>query len=197
MMKMITIKLYNKWINFKLRFWDVMQKEKCITGNSTNLFLEAKIENLCKNKEKIRIGDNCKIRGELLVYPHGGEILIGNDCYIGEMTKIWSARQIKIGNRVLIAHNVNIHDSNDHPLDKNERHNHYLEIITSGHPKIIDTLREAPIVIEDDVWIGFNAIILKGVRIGVGAIIGAGAIVKKDVAPYTVVVGNQNNIKSL
>lgn len=195
MVRKIIIKLYSKYKNLKEKFWDWMQKEKCVTGNNTNFFLESKIENLCK--EKICIGDNCKIRGELLVYPHGGEILIGNDCYIGEMTKIWSAKQIKIGNRVLIAHNVNIHDSNDHPLDKNKRHEHYLEIITTGHPKAIDSIRKETIIIEDDAWIGFNAIILKGVTIGSGAIIGAGAIVSKDVPPYTIVVGNQKIIKSL
>uniref|UniRef100_UPI00313FFBA6 DapH/DapD/GlmU-related protein n=1 Tax=uncultured Nitrospira sp. TaxID=157176 RepID=UPI00313FFBA6 len=46
------------------------------------------------------------------------------------------------------------------------------------------------IVIEDDVWIGANAIILKGVRIGKGTIVGAGAVVTKEVPPYSVVVGN-------
>jgi acetyltransferase-like isoleucine patch superfamily enzyme len=47
----------------------------------------------------------------------------------------------------------------------------------------------APIVIEDDVWVGFQAVILPGVTIGHGSIVGAGAVVTKDVEPYTVVVG--------
>jgi maltose O-acetyltransferase len=47
----------------------------------------------------------------------------------------------------------------------------------------------APIKIEDDVWVGFQAIILPGVTIGRGSIVGAGAVVTKDVPPYTVVVG--------
>jgi acetyltransferase-like isoleucine patch superfamily enzyme len=48
----------------------------------------------------------------------------------------------------------------------------------------------SPIVIEDDVWIGFNATVLKGVTIGRGAIIGASTVVTKDVPPYAIVVGN-------
>ena len=49
---------------------------------------------------------------------------------------------------------------------------------------------EKPVVISDDVWIGARAIILPGVRIGTGAVIGAGAVVTKDVPDYAVVVGN-------
>nr|WP_325058528.1 DapH/DapD/GlmU-related protein [Sphingomonas sp. EC-HK361] len=48
----------------------------------------------------------------------------------------------------------------------------------------------APVRIDDKAWIGFNAIILKGVTIGEGAIVAAGAVVTKDVAPYTIVGGN-------
>jgi acetyltransferase-like isoleucine patch superfamily enzyme len=48
----------------------------------------------------------------------------------------------------------------------------------------------APIVIEDDVWIGFNATILKGVTICKGAIIGAATVITKDVPPYAIMVGN-------
>jgi maltose O-acetyltransferase len=47
----------------------------------------------------------------------------------------------------------------------------------------------APIVIEDDVWIGFNAVILPGVTIGESSIVGAGAVVTKDIAPYSIVGG--------
>jgi len=46
------------------------------------------------------------------------------------------------------------------------------------------------VVIEDDVWVGANAIILKGVTIGQGSIIGAGTIVYKSIPPYTIVVSN-------
>ena len=56
--------------------------------------------------------------------------------------------------------------------------------------KIALEIDNKEIIIEDDVWIGFNSIILKGVKIGRGAIIGAGSIVTKDVEPWTLNVGN-------
>ena len=51
-------------------------------------------------------------------------------------------------------------------------------------------VKTKPIVIEDDVWVGFNSIILKGVTIGKGSIVAAGSVVSKDVEPFTVVAGN-------
>ncbi|WP_283120570.1 DapH/DapD/GlmU-related protein, partial [Neisseria sp. HMSC072C05] len=56
-------------------------------------------------------------------------------------------------------------------------------------------LQRSPIVIEDDVWIGRRAIIMGGVRVGKGAVIGAGAVVTKDVLPYCVAAGNPAVIK--
>lgn len=57
-----------------------------------------------------------------------------------------------------------------------------------------EALSKGPIVLEDDVWIGCNALILSGVTIGRGAIVGAGAVVAKDIPPYSIVVGNPARI---
>jgi acetyltransferase-like isoleucine patch superfamily enzyme len=122
-------------------------------------------------------------------FGHGGEISIGDYCYIGNNSKIWSAKKISIGHRVLIAHNVNIHDHNSHPLDSKLRHEDQVHIISKGFQTEND-LNEKEIIIHDDVWIGFNSIILKGVTIGKGAIIGAGSLINKDVPEYAVVIGN-------
>jgi acetyltransferase-like isoleucine patch superfamily enzyme len=54
----------------------------------------------------------------------------------------------------------------------------------------LDSSSKGPIEIDDEVWIGTRAIILSGVKIGKGAIIGAGAVVAKDVPAYTIVIGN-------
>jgi acetyltransferase-like isoleucine patch superfamily enzyme len=149
----------------------------------------AVIHNIRQQRDAIRIGANTHLKGELLTFAHGGQISIGEYCYVGEQSHIWSAKSISIGDRVLISHNVNIFDSLTHPINARERHDHYLKIITSGHPDQID-LGEAPVRIGNDVWIGCLAIILKGVTIGDGAIIGAGSVVSKDVPPFTVVAGN-------
>ena len=162
-------------------------------GINTLIESDAIIQNSVNDKSKIIIGDNCHIRGYLLVMKHGGSITIGNYSHVGPQTKIWSAASIKIGNRVLISYNVNIHDNISHPLDSLERHKDFVHIRTIGFQDNIN-LSEKEIVIEDDVWIGFNSTILKGVTIGKGAIIGANTLILKDVPPYAVVVGNPARI---
>lgn len=164
-------------------------------GESSKFYEEAKVINLQCNKNKIIIGYNTHIRGCLQLFEQGGEITIGDFCYIGENSYIWSASSIKIGNRVLIAHNVNIHDNISHPLDAKKRHDDYKRILGLLKSDIKTTdLRSRPILIKDDVWIGFNSIILKGVTIGEGAVIGAGSVVTKDVPDYAVVAGNPAKI---
>jgi acetyltransferase-like isoleucine patch superfamily enzyme len=129
------------------------------------------------------------ILGELLTFAHGGQIEIGEWCYVGEGTRIWSALRVIIGDRVLIAHNVNIFDNLTHPVAAAARHKQFHMIVTSGHPKQID-LGEQAVSIGSDAWIGANAIILRGVMIGRGGIVGAGAVVTRNVPAYTVVAGN-------
>jgi acetyltransferase-like isoleucine patch superfamily enzyme len=145
---------------------------------------EASIENLLGLRENISIGAHSYIRGRLLTYGHGGRITMGEWCYVGVRSEIWSMDSITIGDRVLIAHDVNIHDGTAHSLDTQERHAHYRHIIENGHPRTAEEMpgvSSAPIVIEDDVWISFGVTILKGVRIGAGSVIAAGSIVTKDV----------------
>lgn len=74
-------------------------------------------------------------------------------------------------------------------MDAKARHQQYLAIASTGHPTGID-LGEMPVIIENDAWISANAMILKGVTIGRCAVVGAGAVVTRDVAPYDVVAGN-------
>ena len=94
-------------------------------------------------------------------------------------------KSIKIGSHVLIGSGAMIIDSDSHSLDWEERRN--------GNDS-----QFRPIVIEDDVFIGARAIILKGVTIGRGAIIGAGAVVTSDIPAWSVAVGNPAKVvKSL
>jgi len=186
--------VYKKWLSYKQSVWDGIQQEYCVVGRNTHFSTDALVENMQQEKNKILVGDNCYIRGRMLIYPHGGEINVGNDCYIGDFTQIWSAKKITIGNRVLIAHNVNIHDCNDHPIDSRQRHEHYMQILQYGHPKNIQSIDSGDIIIKDDVWIGFNAVILKGVVIGENSIIAAGAVITKDVPSNVIVAGSPARI---
>jgi acetyltransferase-like isoleucine patch superfamily enzyme len=123
-----------------------------------------------------------------VVYPFGGQIIIGDYSSLGDNSRIVSGQKITIGSRVMIAHNVNIFDNNSHPKDASLRHKDFIANYSSGMKEY--DLQSKEIVIEDDVWIGFNTTILKGVRIGRGAIIGAGALVTSDVEGWSVNIGN-------
>jgi acetyltransferase-like isoleucine patch superfamily enzyme len=139
-------------------------------------------------RSAIAIGANSVIAAELLVFADRGQISVGEDVFIGPATRVWSGLQITIGNRVLISHGVSILDSAFHDLSASKRHVQFQQIFKAKRNAVGD-IDCKPVVIEDDVWIGFHAAILKGVRIGRGAVIAAGAIVTKDVAPFTVVGG--------
>lgn len=149
----------------------------------------ARIRNIRGDTDKIIVGRHTRILGELLTFAHGGEIRIGEWCYVGEGTRVWSAASVMIGNRVLISHSANVFDSLTHPLGAAARHEQVKQIFERGHPRQI-SLDESPVTICDDAWIGAGAIVLRGVRIGVGGVVAAGAVVTKDVLPYTVVAGN-------
>ena len=112
-------------------------------------------------------------------------ISIGNDVFIGSHASFRSICEIKIGNKVMFGPRVSI-VGGDH---------NYREI--GKYMFDVKQKREGddlPIVIEDDTWIGCNAIILKGVTIGHGAIVGAGSVVTKSVPPYAIVCGNPAKI---
>lgn len=105
---------------------------------------------------------------------NGRAVSIGSYCHINERVFIQGA---KIGNYVMIAPGVSI--LNDSHINSKID----MPMIMQGMSKKISP------VIGNDVWIGRNAVIMPGVSIGNGAIIGAGAIVTKDVEPYSVVGG--------
>lgn len=158
----------------------------CQLGPGSVIFPEAQIDNLSGGPGDIVLGANTYVRGHLLTYGHGGRITIGDWCYVGARSEVWSMASIVIGNRVLIAHDVNIHDGTAHSLDPDERYQHFRRIIEKGHPKHQQDLPGVysdPIIIEDDVWISFGVTILRGVRIGKGSVIAAGAFVARDVPP--------------
>jgi acetyltransferase-like isoleucine patch superfamily enzyme len=153
------------------------------------LYDTARIANNLGRHEAIRVGAHSHIRGELLTFSHGGAIEIGDYCYVGEQTRLWSAGRISVGHRTLISHQVTILDNLTHPLNPAARHAQFRAIITAGHPRDLD-LGERPVVIGEDVLIGCASVILPGVTIGRAAVIGAGSVVTKDVPPYTIVAGN-------
>ena len=108
-----------------------------------------------------------------LYVDYGKPITIGKGCFIQQCCTFFGRGGITIGNDVFIGPKVNLITINHDPKPENRS-------ATYGRP----------IVIGDKAWIGINSTILPGVRIGYGAIVGAGSVVTKDVPPMTVVAGN-------
>ena len=108
-------------------------------------------------------------------------ISVGDDVYIGPFARLVSSEStITIGNKVMFGPDVIIMGG-DHNMSQ-------IGIFSRDvHEKLPEN--DLPIIIEDDVWVGARAIILKGVTIGRGAIVAAGSVVTKNVPPYSIVAG--------
>ena len=137
----------------------------------------------------ITLGERTVCRAQLYSFLDRGRIEIGDYCFLGQNSKIWALERITIGHRVMISHNCFIVDNLTHPIDPTKRHAQYLEKIGLGEKTELD-LEPAPVVLEDDVWVGASAILLPGVRVGQGAIIGAGAVVTTGIPSRVLAVGN-------
>lgn len=107
--------------------------------------------------------------------PRSGKILIRSGTYINRNTILDAHECVEIGRDCLIGPGCFITDSS-HGTDP-------------GSPPGAQECVSAPTVIEDGVWIGANVVILKGVRIGACAVVGAGAVVTRNVDPHMIVAG--------
>lgn len=123
------------------------------------------------------------IFGNLALKENGNPIIsIGDNCTILYRFQCNAKVSVKIGNGVLIASNVTIVDS-DHVLSK------------AGPPPTINPkYKSIPVEIEDNCWIGQNAVVLKGVKIGHHSIIGANTVVTKSFPPYSIIAGNPGKL---
>ena len=138
-----------------------------------------------QGRGRIVIGERVRLSGK----PHfafcnrhldAPELYIGDGTFLGHLCDLRIARSIRIGSHCLIAGGVTIADYDGHPLDASARRN--------GAPSPLAAVR--PVTIGDDVWIGHGAAILKGVAIGDRAVIGAHAVVTRDVPDDCLVAGN-------
>jgi acetyltransferase-like isoleucine patch superfamily enzyme len=137
----------------------------------------------------LRLGNNVTLWRTSLAAEEHGVIEIGDDCYIANASLVSSAC-IRVGARVFIAGGVTIADSDFHPLAPAARLADTIALSPVGDRSRRPPVEARPVTIESDVWIGWNATILKGTHIGRGAVIEPGSLVIDDVAPGAVVAGN-------
>jgi acetyltransferase-like isoleucine patch superfamily enzyme len=140
----------------------------------------------------LTIGKESLIQASIVFERGDAQVSIGERTFIGGAL-LGCAECIEIGNDVEIAWGTTIIDHNSHAVAYSERSQ---DVVNSLYGKTKDwsNVKRKKITIGDKSWIGFNAIIMKGVSIGEGAIVAAGSVVTKDVPPYTIVGGNPARI---
>ena len=137
-----------------------------------------------KKKWRIKNANNsCELKG----YIPLENINIGQLSY-GDINVTWIDNQskISIGSCCSIAPNVHFLSGAEHNITTLSSYPFRVRVLNDVK---FEAKSKGDIVVDDDVWIGYGAVILSGVHIGQGAVIGAGAVVTKDVAPYTIVGG--------
>lgn len=146
------------------------------------------------------IGNNCYISSGSDMNPlcardngficveKAASLIIGDDCAMSS-PRIWAHQRITIGNAVMLGGNVTIVDSDCHSLDYHQR----MDVDLDQAFK-----KNMPIIIEDNVFIGMNSTILKGVTIGARSVIGACSVVTTSIPADCLAAGNPAKIiKSL
>ena len=199
MLRRILVKIYRKILrkNSTTALLESFVKLGYVSvgANLTNSGILVEVRNPEPRKTYLKIGNDCLIAGKFVFEVQSGEIIIGNNTSIGGGLFI-AIKQITIGNNVLISWGCTFADNNSHSVYPQERATDVADWKRGvdegkiGYYKDWSNVKADEIHIHDNVWIGFNCIILKGVTIGEGSVIGAGSVVTKSVPPFSVYAGN-------
>ena len=140
--------------------------------------------------------DNCRIQAYIIV--SNGKLIIGSNSFLNKGTKVNCQIAIEIGSYVMISYDCVLLDNNSHSINYLERRKE----IDAGFPNGTNQLQneeipKSPIKIEDDVWIGVNTMVFKGVTIGSKSVIAAGTYLTKSVLNNSLVYGNPNQRRGI
>ncbi len=132
--------------------------------------------------EGFTTGTNCRLEALPLTKTQGKTLTIGDNVQINDNVHITACQSVTIGNNVLLASKVYISDVS---------HGNYTVDINSSPyvPPAHRPLVAKPVIIENNVWLGDGVCILPGVIIGFGSVIGANAVVTKNIPPLSIAVG--------
>jgi acetyltransferase-like isoleucine patch superfamily enzyme len=156
-----------------------------VTIDPTATVNARRVSNLGR-RSTFRVGAQSLCHADIAFDREEAVVEIGRRTFVGRSSLV-SACRISIGDDILISWGATIVDHDSHHPDFAKRRN---DVVDWGRgEKDWTHVAMAPVRIEDKVWIGFNAIVLKGVTVGTGSVVAAGAIVTRDVPPWTVVAG--------
>lgn len=136
----------------------------------------------------LSIGSESNIEGAIVLERQGANVHIGSRTHIGGGTLVDAACKIEIGDDVLIAFEVLIMDHGSHSLHFYQRKRDVQDWMKGM--KDWTHVKRCPVEIGDKAWLGARVIVLKGVKIGEGAVVGAGSLVTENVPAWTIVGGN-------
>lgn len=146
-----------------------------------------------RQSRALRIGRDCTMDGVHFAVGASGRLVIGDFCYFTNAVLLCEL-EIEMGSYVVMGWNATIADSDFHPMAPAERIADAVACSPLGSGRARPPIVMRKVVIEDDVWIGPNATILKGVRVGRGAFIEAGSLVTRDVPAGARILGNPAQI---
>lgn len=145
-------------------------------GAGTRVGRNATLRANTEQRPGISVGRNVWIQDSVIVNANRGQVTIGDRSWLGPFCLVYGNGGVSIGANVLVAAHTTI-NTVSHESAR-------CDIPINDQPVITD-----PVIIEDDVWIGLNAVVLQGVTIGRGAIIGAGAVVNRSIPAWSIAVG--------
>ncbi len=141
----------------------------------------------------LTIGSHCTMDNVQFAIGQSGEVSIGDYNYFTSVVLLCEC-DLRIGNYVMIGWNTTITDADFHPIQPAQRIVDALACAPTGDRQTRPILKQEPVVIEDDVWIGPSVTILKGITIGAGAFVEPGSVVTRNIPAHARVLGNPARI---
>jgi len=168
----------SEWALSKL-FWAPMLRTRCDSvGKGLNLTAPPYV----RGNVRIVIGDYCTFSSfdvRTGKFPQDPVLSFGDDVWVGAKVLIALTKSISIGNHVLIAGRTDIQDADGHPSESERRER--------GEQMAEEDSK--PVTIKDYAWLGRDVHVLKGVTIGLGAVVAAGSVVASDVPDHALAMG--------
>lgn len=152
-------------------------------------------------------GQGCVIgEGSNIIIPEPSKLILGTNCYVGRYVELGPGKTIEVGDQtsiqdrgilvgdvsigrycmlslnVLISSGRHYYDLFPHLLIRDQ------DAFVANDDNLLKS-HSRPVAIEDDCWLGVNAVVMPGVTVGKGTVVGANSVVTKNVAPYSVVAG--------
>ena len=146
-----------------------------------------------RNDPALVVGEHCTLDGVHFALGENARVGIGDYCCFSNAILLCEL-ELSIGSYVVIGWNTTIADTDFHPVSPAQRIADAIACSPLDMGRARPPITAKSVIIEDDVWIGPSATILKGVRIGTGAFVEPGALITRDVPPRARVQGNPAQI---